>query len=120
MKHTKALTALTLCVALLLSGCSTGTPAETSPVTEEVTTTTITAEVTTTYAGTTTAEVTASTTTAKTAAEKEASEMRLTIDLLLEQNIECYRIFTYIAFDEAEKIDGNISRIGIGDITTYD
>ena len=119
MKHTKTLTALTLCAALLLSGCSTGTPAETSVTAGEVTTTT-TAEVTTFVENTTTTEVTAITTTPKTTADNEASEVRMTIDLLLEQNIECYQIFTYIAFDEVEKIDGNISRIGIGDITTYD
>lgn len=100
MKHTKTLTALTLCAALLLSGCSTGTPAETSVTAGEVTTTT-TAEVTTFVENTTTTEVTAITTTAKTTADNEASEVRMTIDLLLEQNIECYRIFTYIAFDEA-------------------
>ena len=65
MNHTKTLTALTLCATLLLSGCNTDNPAETSAVTEEVTTTT---EVTTT------AETTATTTTAAvTTAKPEAA-----------------------------------------------
>ncbi len=60
MNHTKTLTTLTLCAALLLSSCNTDKPAETSPVTEEVTTTTAevktTSAITTTSASTTTAE----------------------------------------------------------------
>lgn len=62
MNHTKTLTALTLCAALLLSSCNTDKPAETSPVTEEVTTT---AAAETTTVETATAE---STTTEKTKA----------------------------------------------------
>lgn len=62
MKKTKAITALTLCAALLLSGCNTNKPAETSAATEEATTTT-TAAVTTTAESTTTAVTTTAVTT---------------------------------------------------------
>jgi hypothetical protein len=72
MKHIHKFTALTLCAAMLLSGCNTGTPAVTSTVAEEVTTTAaVTAEVTTTAA--VTAEVTTTTsvtTTAQTSTAK--------------------------------------------------
>ena len=71
MKHTKILTAITLCTAMLISGCNADKSAETSTVTEDVTTTTtaastITAAVTTTTsaATTTAAATTVETTTA--------------------------------------------------------
>jgi hypothetical protein len=54
----KIFAASTLCVALLLSGCGTGTPAETSAVTEEATTTAA-SEVTTAASTTTSSTTTA-------------------------------------------------------------
>ena len=103
-----------------LSGCDADKPAETAPVTEEVTTT---AEVTTSAATTTTesaetAEVTTTTSPTKTT-DDEASGMRMTIDLLIEQNIECYKIFTYIAFNEVEKIDGIPAKTGMPQAIIY-
>ncbi len=78
MKHIHKFTALTLCAALLLSGCNTDKSAVTTAVTEEVTTTT-TAE--TTFAENTTAS--ASTTTASattTAAESPENTGKIYMD----------------------------------------
>lgn len=74
MRNKHTFIALTLCAVLLLSGCNADKPAETLPVTEEVTKTT-TAEVTTAAASATTSEVaTTTTTTAKSEPELPESD----------------------------------------------
>lgn len=60
MKHKRSFTALTLCAALLLSGCNAGTPA---PAVSESETTTSAAEITTAEATTTSAAATTAVTT---------------------------------------------------------
>ena len=74
MKNIHTFIIATLCAALLLSGCNTDKPAETSVITGEATTT-MTAEVTTAAASATTSEVaTTTTTTAKSEPELPESD----------------------------------------------
>ncbi|MBO6302228.1 MAG: hypothetical protein J6N15_07310, partial [Ruminiclostridium sp.] len=88
MKNTKIFIALTLCAALLLSGCSTGTPA---PAVSESETTTSAAEATSTPADTTAETTTAavSTTMAVSEVKTETDIMRYTLNQLNGKSITC-------------------------------
>ena len=95
MRNKHTFIALTLCAILLLSGCSTGTPAETSVTAGEVTTTT-TAEVTTTATTTMTTSVT--TTTASKTTKPEDSEPEIDpLTAELRELTKKYLLFSDIA-----------------------
>ena len=91
----KAFTALTICTALLLSGCNADKPAETSAATEEVTTTT-TAEITTTDAAATTAPVTEQITVSETAEPEDAVPVTDPLTAELQTLTEKYLLFSDI------------------------
>ena len=86
MRYKKFL-ATAMSAVMVLSGCSTDTPAETSPVTEEVTTTT--AEVKTTSASTTTSEVVVAATTV-TEIDPETYKRKKYVEVGLDPDIDYY------------------------------